>query len=61
MPTRMKSAPVETPWFTICSTAPDTPCGFNANRPSTMKPMCETDEYATSFLTSLCTHATSAP
>ena len=33
MPTRMNSAPVDTPWFTICSTAPVTPCGLSANRP----------------------------
>ena len=34
---------------------------FSATIPSTQNPRCETDEYATSFLMSCCTHATSAP
>ena len=37
------------------------PIVFSAISPSTQKPRCETDEYATSFLMSCCTHATSAP
>ncbi len=49
------------PWFTICSTPPVTPCCVNANTPSTTKPRCETDEYATSRLMSVWTSAFTAP
>src|SRR5256885_12664562 len=37
------------------------PSTFSAANPSTQNPRCDTDEYATSFLISCCTHATSAP
>ena len=39
-----KSPPVETPWFTICSTAPLTASGVRAASPSITKPRCATDE-----------------
>ena len=40
----MKSAPVDRPWLTICSSAPWVDATVPANRPSTMNPMCDTDE-----------------
>jgi len=38
--------------------APDTPRSLNTKKPSVTKPMCATDEYATSFFMSCCTMAT---
>jgi hypothetical protein len=61
MPTSMKSAPVERPWFTIWRIEPSSPSSLSAKIPSITKPRCATDEYATSFFTSACTIATSAP
>ena len=57
------------PWATIWKTAPSTPhCQYwdrgpalHAANPSTTKPMWLTDEYASSFLKSVCPIATSAP
>ena len=61
MPTNKKSAPVETPWFTICSTPPVRPSVLSAKIPITMKPRWATDEYATSRLRSRCMAAATAP
>ena len=49
------------PWFTICSTPPSMPCTVNENVPSTMKPRCATDEYATRRFRSFCIVAAMAP
>ncbi len=49
------------PWLSICSTAPTPPCVFSTKMPSVTKPICATDEYATSFLRSFCTVETAAP
>ena len=40
----MNNAPVERPWFTICSTPPVTPMVLKAYRPSMTNPMWLTDE-----------------
>ncbi len=61
MPIRRKSAPVETPWLIVAISAPCIDSTVMAKMPSMTKPRCETDEYATSFLKSGCTSATSAP
>ena len=61
IPTSRNRAPVASPWFTIWSTPPVTPCCVNANTPSTTKPRCETDEYATSRLMSVWISAFTAP
>ena len=37
-PTKMKSAPVEMPWLTICKMAPLTPVVFMLKMPSMTKP-----------------------
>ena len=50
----MKSAPVESPWFTIWSTPPVIPVVLNAYRPSMTNPKWLTDEYATSRFMSGC-------
>ncbi len=61
MPTIKKSAPVEMPWLTCCSTDPVKPAEFSAKIPSVQKPRWLTDEYATSFFMSFCISDTSAP
>src|SRR6266540_6675221 len=61
IPTSTNSRPVDSAWFTMYSTLPDIPCWVNANRPSTMNPTWEIDEYATSRFRSVCTIATTAP
>jgi hypothetical protein len=38
MPTRRKSAPVLSPWFTIWMIPPTRPCGLSANTPTITKP-----------------------
>ena len=38
--------------------APETPRSLKMKKPSVTKPMCATDEYATSFFMSCCTMAT---
>ena len=43
-PTTRNSAPVEKPWLTMYSVAPEPPCVVKAKTPSAMKPKCETDE-----------------
>ena len=59
--TRRNSAAVVSPWFTISSTLPDSAVCVNTNVPSTAKPRCEIDEYATSRFTSVWIRATTAP
>ncbi len=61
MPMMRNSAPVEMPWLTIWMSAPWTASASKANTPSTTKPRWLTDEYATSFLMSVCANATIAP
>src|ERR1035437_1425744 len=61
MPTRRKSAPVDTPCARFTNNAPCTDCTVIAKMPSITNPRWLTDEYATSFLKSGCTIATSAP
>ena len=53
--------PVESPWFTIWSTAPSIDSAVKAKMPSTIRPMWLTDEYAISRLMSVCIIATIAP
>ena len=53
--------PVDSPWFTICSTAPSIDSAENAKMPSTISPMWLTDEYAIKRLMSVCIIATIAP
>ena len=55
------NAPVEMPWFTICSAPPCKPRWFSANNPSMQKPIWLTLEYAIKRLISLCASATNAP
>ena len=38
------SGTVTSPWLTICSSAPCTPCSFRAKIPSVMKPIWATEE-----------------
>ena len=45
---------MDTPWLTICSTAPFTASGVSAERPSMTNPRCATDEYAIRRLRSCC-------
>src|SRR3989338_3491787 len=52
MPTMRKSAPVESPWFTIWISPPTSPCWLSVKIPSITKPRWLTLEYATSFLMS---------
>ena len=54
-PIRKKRAPVERPWLIMYITEPVMPTELTANRPSMQKPRWLTDEYATSFLMSVCT------
>ncbi len=61
MPIRKKSAPVERPWLIMTIRAPCTLCSVAAQMPSMTNPRWLTDEYATSFLMSGWTMATSAP
>ena len=61
IPTNRKSAPVESPWFTIWRMLPFNPMALRLNMPSITKPRWATDEYATSFLMSAWTMATSDP
>ena len=61
MPIRKNSAPVEMPWLIMTISAPCTLSTVSAKMPSITKPRWLTDEYATSFLKSGCTIATSAP
>ncbi len=49
------------PCASIMYIAPLLPSGVRLARPSVTKPMWLTDEYATSFLKSVCAMATSAP
>ena len=49
------------PWLTICRMPPATPPSVMLKMPSMTKPRWLTDEYATSFFTSRCTHAQYAP
>ena len=53
--------PVTTPWLNMTATAPLRPSAFIDAMPSMTKPMCDTDEYATSFFRSVCANATAAP
>ena len=43
---------VERPWLTIWRTAPESGIVVKAPTPTTTKPRCETDEYATSLFMS---------
>ena len=61
MPIRKKSAPVEIPWLIMTIKAPCTLFTVSAKMPSITKPRWLTEEYATSFLKSGWTIATSAP
>ena len=49
------------PWLTICSTAPSKPRLLAANRPNTIRPICESDEYATTPRMSGARKASSEP
>ena len=53
--------PVTRPWLNMTATAPLSPAAVPDAMPSITKPMCETDEYATSFLRSVWANATAAP
>ena len=52
---------MEMPWFTICSTAPFTASGVNAESPSITNPRCATDEYAMRRFKSCCAMHISEP
>ncbi len=49
------------PWATIWKTEPLIPCSVSVAMPSITMPMCETDEYATTYLRSFCDIAENAP
>ncbi|MNF18944.1 hypothetical protein D3C80_2233540 [compost metagenome] len=51
-------APETKPWAIICTRPPETPRSLKMKKPSVTKPMCATDEYATSFFMSFWTMAT---
>ena len=53
--------PAIRPWLKLTATAPSMPITVPEAMPSIAKPMCDTDEYATSFLMSVCANATAAP
>jgi hypothetical protein len=57
----MNSAPVDSPWLTMYSTAPVIDSLVKAKIPSPMKPKCDTEVYETSRLRSRCPMASSAP
>ena len=57
-PMHRNIAPETKPWLIICTRPPDTPSSLKTKKPSVTKPMCATDEYATSFFMSRCTSAT---
>ena len=49
------------PCATIWKTAPFSPCSVSVAMPSMTMPMCDTDEYATTYFRSVCAIALSAP
>ena len=50
-----------TPWANIWNTEPLSPASVNVAAPSMTIPMCETDEYAITYLRSVCAIEESAP
>ena len=46
------------PCDTICTRPPSIPCELKMKNPSVTNPMCEMEEYATSFFMSVCASAT---
>ena len=61
MPASRKSEAEMSAWLTICSTAPSKPRSLNANRPSTIRPACASDEYMTTPRKSGARNASSDP
>ena len=53
-PTSKNKAPVLKPWLIMYRTEPCRPAEFRDTSPSTQNPRWATDEYATSFMTSVC-------
>ena len=49
------------PWANIWKTEPLSPASVRVAAPSMTSPMCETDEYAMTYLRSVCAIAESAP
>src|SRR5436309_875817 len=60
-PTRAKKRPVITPWANIWKTEPLRPASVSVAAPSITSPMCETDEYATTYFKSTWAIAERAP
>jgi hypothetical protein len=49
------------PWANIWKTDPFSPVAVSVAAPSITTPMCDTDEYAITYLRSVCAIALSAP
>src|SRR5581483_11786455 len=61
MPASRKSVVEIRPWFTICSTEPSKPRSFAAKSPYVIRPICASDEYATTPRKSGARNASSEP